>query len=308
MRKAVIFLGNGINQCSKGVSWSGLMKELRNMTSPPIADVPHYAKPYSMLFEEIVLSDGMDEKSIRLKIKEKLGNERPNDLHRKILDLPIADILTTNYDYTLEVAAEGVQPSIGGSPEKRYSLFRNHTVHHKGKTKRIWHLHGELNAHKSIQLGYDDYSGALEGLRLLVTKGRKETHGKSMTRRMWSWKGNEAKSDLISWADAFFSRDVYILGISLDFVEISLWWLLVYRAKHFNEKNKKYPARNKIFFYRFEPRPKSKENEVLLETIRKAQTDLLRAAGVNIVMLNGKDWASFYGKAIDDVASRITVA
>ena len=34
-----------------------------------------------------------------------------------------------------------------------------------------------------------------------------------------------------SWIDNFFTKDIYIIGLNLDFVEIDLWWLLTFRER-----------------------------------------------------------------------------
>ena len=53
---------------------------------------------------------------------------------------------------------------------------------------------------------------------------------------------------LQSWVDLFFTNDLHIFGLSLDFVEIDLWWLLTYRARNkFYKKNTF--IKNQIYYY-----------------------------------------------------------
>jgi hypothetical protein len=41
----------------------------------------------------------------------------------------------------------------------------------------------------------------------------------------------DAGSLAYSWVDVFLRDDIHILGLSLDFVEIDLWWLLVFKER-----------------------------------------------------------------------------
>ncbi len=50
-----------------------------------------------------------------------------------------------------------------------------------------------------------------------------------------------------SWVDLFFSHDIHIVGLGLDFIEIHLWWLLTYRSRVLN--GHKLPRKNKIYYY-----------------------------------------------------------
>ena len=50
-----------------------------------------------------------------------------------------------------------------------------------------------------------------------------------------------------SWIDEFFTNDVYILDLNLDFVEIDLWWLLTFRER--NRIAKKISLQHEIIYY-----------------------------------------------------------
>lgn len=57
----------------------------------------------------------------------------------------------------------------------------------------------------------------------------------------------KAKNQVIeSWIDLFFICDVHIIGLSLEYAEIDLWWILNYRAKLIQDGR---IIKNKIFFY-----------------------------------------------------------
>jgi len=55
-----------------------------------------------------------------------------------------------------------------------------------------------------------------------------------------------------SWIDLFFTKDIHVIGLTLDFVETDLWWLLTYRARSkFYQKGKKQKLNitNRITYY-----------------------------------------------------------
>ena len=53
------------------------------------------------------------------------------------------------------------------------------------------------------------------------------------------------EADNISWIELFFNSNIYIAGLTLDYSEIDIWWLLNKRARLLNEGIK---IDNKIFF------------------------------------------------------------
>jgi hypothetical protein len=50
-----------------------------------------------------------------------------------------------------------------------------------------------------------------------------------------------------SWLDLIFTQDIHIVGLTLDFVESDLWWLITYRARRKLEN--KLMIGNLIFYY-----------------------------------------------------------
>ena len=62
-----------------------------------------------------------------------------------------------------------------------------------------------------------------------------------------------------SKSDLFLTKNVYIVGLSLDFVEIDIWWAITYRARLKLEK--RLPIENSIYYYfpgKYEDSSKSK--------------------------------------------------
>ncbi|MDT3249730.1 hypothetical protein QZQ97_02170 [Serratia sp. root2] len=137
------------------------------------------------------------------------------------------------------------------------------------KNKKVWHIHGALNNPNSIILGYEHYSGYLQSMRGYTTTGSQysnESFNKPLTKRL---KENDVGN---SWIDDFFTKDVYVLGLSLDFVEIDLWWLLTFRER--SRLTKKIKLQHEITYYipdHFYGDPAS-----------KSKVDLLKSVGVKV--------------------------
>jgi SIR2-like domain len=239
-RKKALLLGNGINRLSSDYSWEDLIHGLIEYVSPPrtinIGD-----KPFPLLYEEIVieaLAVTMKEAELKEWIKGDIRKVTPNSLHPLALDCGVSDILTTNYDYSLEEAAAAGGSAVEASEttERKYNLYRRRQV---GELT-VWHIHGERDNPESILLGYDQYSGYLETMRGYVKSGRDDSPGpleKAATGKA---------STPVSWVDVMLSHDVYILGLTLSYVEIHLWWLLTYRARL--KALKDYPIPNRIVY------------------------------------------------------------
>ena len=113
-------------------------------------------------------------------------------------------------------------------------------------------------------LGLDHYGGALaktqsyikgEYFRIQKRNGKDITYANvpSMRERLKSggvlnpddFGFKDSGSGLMSWIDAFFMTNLHIIGITLDFSEIDIWWLLSRRARLLKSKL----ANNKIFYY-----------------------------------------------------------
>ena len=85
-----------------------------------------------------------------------------------------------------------------------------------------------MRAPGSILLGYEQYAGYLQTIRNYVINGMryKDLHLPSLTQRI-----RRQDKSIQTWIDHFFFSDVYILGLSMDFVEMHLWWILDFRAR-----------------------------------------------------------------------------
>ncbi len=290
MKRQVLLLGNGINNIASEYKWLDLVNDLIDFVgATKHIRIAH--KPFPLLYEEIVAHAIKEKRIAEAEIKEfiadKISQFRPNEIHQHIIELRFENLLTTNYDYTLEMASgipENKTPANAGVvKENRYSLFRVARVNQT----RVWHIHGERKAPNSIALGYEHYSGYLQLMRNYVVMGTEKAYQRYFDSLEHRLKTNTVRYD--SWLDFFFTRDIYIVGLNLDFVEMHLWWLLNYRARrtyvtHTSQKNRI------TYFY-----PANYETRI------RDKLDLFRASDVIPRAVKFGDWTSYYHRILDAV-------
>lgn len=243
-RPILLLIGNGPNRLEHQLgspSWDELMKDLAKSTGYKAFNTG--SKPLPLAFEEVLgraaSLSGVGEDHLKARVAEVARRVKGNWFHSTIRELPVSDILTTNYDYAL---TETDSPSdiVPGSTETKYSLFRRQKF--SGTT--VWHIHGEATAPDTLLLGHDHYvrySGRVQQYLRPTTGGVSEPE---------AWRVSDAVSPLAagmsdfealeptpkgyprySWVDLFLTRELHIMGLGMDFSEIILWWLLTIRAR-----------------------------------------------------------------------------
>jgi len=247
--KPVLFVGNDINNTVEGRSWADLVKGLIHQFADSTIKCRN-DDPFPLVYEQIYLCGLRLEKvtagegMIKREIADWVKTIQPNDIHPKIMGLDVGHVITTNYDLTLEKAAD----IYGGEGEKnatfretKYSLFRSR----RAGDKTVWHIHGDLVTPNSINLGYEQYSGYLQHMRDYVVNGkiRPKMGGPLMARL------GASDFQIQSWIDLLFTRDVFIFGFRLDQVEMHLWWLLAYRARKLAEGKLDARQNRIVYFY-----------------------------------------------------------
>jgi len=247
MEDYVFLIGNGINNINTSYTWCNLLKDLIHyIGAEGQIQIDH--KPFPLLYEEIVAQAIRKRKLPEIEIKqfiiEQICKLKPNEIHREIINTQVRHILTTNYDFTLEQVLTSQTDRLkneGTVKENRYSIFR----HHQLEQKHFWHIHGDRNHLSSITLGYEHYSGYLQQMRNYIATGASYTKLtlEPLIRRITPGKFSKT----YSWLDFFFVKDVYIIGLTLDFIEIHLWWLLTYRLRII--RSKKIPRLNNIIYF-----------------------------------------------------------
>lgn len=288
MNEKVILAGNGINRINNSFSWSDLIDNLISFIGAE-GQINKDNKPFPLLYEEIVIeamkNRGIEEKEVKKFIATETSKLHQNSIHEEIAKSNVSNILTANYDFTLENAIKkSAETSDKGKiKQTTYSLFR----HTENDSKKIWHIHGDARISTSIMLGYEQYSGYLQKLREYVLGGKLY---KSYSTDSIKTKFENNSFEYDSWIEFFFTHDIHIIGLTLDFVEMHLWWLLTYRARR---KHKSFPINNKIFFYY-----NSESHKEI-----KHRLELLKSCDVVPFSINTKkDYEKFYLNAIKKIA------
>ncbi|MFT4682508.1 MAG: hypothetical protein ACI898_001602 [Flavobacteriales bacterium] len=282
--KHALLVGNDINNINNSESWENLLANIQIFCGVQIEN-PGYKKPFPLFYEEIFLSAKRskvkNEFALKQFIAKSIDGIKSNSIHERIRNLAVEDIMTTNYDFTLEGISSPKLTSV--MTERKYSIFRQFTSGHQ----RFWHVHGDTKKPSSITLGFEQYGGQLQTLRNYIATGPIYKN-KKIPKTAFSIRFRQNPDQkLFSWSDLFFTNHVHILGLGLDFVESDLWWLLTFRSRLIHQR--KIAETNQIYYYT----PKSRQ-----ET-DKAKLDLMIAIGLKLVVVDAPDRRSYYNKVID---------
>lgn len=254
-----LFVGNGINrtELNHGVSWIDLLQRISDRFGIN-TDLQNDLKPFPLTFEEMLYTKiGRNDfhnklKNLKIAISEIFAEDAngliEGEIHRGIMECGINEIITTNYDYNLELSVmqNFIQEKAlysRNNQESKHSLYRGYNIN--GITVR--HIHGELKHNRnitptdlsypeeSIMIGFDHYADYFAKIQAVI-RGESGKH-----------KDEEKKSLLIRlrdgqtgklWTDLFFTHKLIFAGFSLDFSENHLWWLLTKREELKRESNK----------------------------------------------------------------------
>ena len=219
-------------------------------------------------------------------------------IHAKLAALPAMHLLTTNYDRaTVEsfLGSRGLE-NAGSVPEKRYSVFRR-----VSRERTVWQIHGSQATPQSIMLGYEHYAGYLEQMRRYVTRSatyqRRRLPG--LTRR----RARGGLGRVLSWVDLFFVCDIAVLGLSLDFVEMHLWWLLTYRARQ-RATCPEWTTNHIAYFSPPESLEVTDHQEDKIARRRRLLA-MLEAADVEVIesAASSTNWSTYYSRSIGEVGA-----
>lgn len=333
--KNALLIGNGVNllDTRQSFSWGELLNELK-INYDINVDLDNVFKPFPLAFDEMLHQKpgSTDFKSkikvlkqrIRNSIDNQLNGKRGfNDHHRKIASLPYNDILTTNYDYSLqksltsEFLSEKVKRAVNRQ-ERKFSLKRTYSFN----DKKIWHIHGELYdsrslsehskyyAEESIMIGYEHYTSYLERIQESINgkSGSQKAENQSLLIRL--------RDGVISpyWTDIFFTHNLDIIGQGFDFSENHLWWLINFRANSMRTTKPKHKVKinNRIrFFYpRINGQDQIDLNEININkiiekknTVQKAKAiaEVLKSFKVEPIQITADSYKDFYNSFIERI-------
>lgn len=293
MKNTVLF-GNGINRLStNAVSWDGLLDEIKGENRFSNGSLPN-----TMVYERIFMgkhkaseSQRIDELVIKSKIASSLAEQESNEVFKLLGDMNFEHYLTTNYDYAFEKALAITPDKL--SSEEIFSLRRKRKYKSNIGTKYLWNIHGEIDSPKSIMLGLDHYCGSVSKIDAYVKGNYKYfVDGEPIPIMSMDKKLESGSFCYTSWVDLFFSSNLHIIGLSLDYSETDLWWVLNKRAR-FAADNL---VKNNIFFY--------------VDYIDEQKRGLLESFDVNVVVTEviDKDYEGMYRSAISKMfASQISI-
>ena len=175
-RKKALLIGNGVNllDSEQSFSWGALLQSLKKVNRI-IVDLDNVFKPFPLAFDEMQhLKSGESnfklnlmnfKKGIKNEIERLLKDKRGyNNYHQKLASLDYDDVLTTNYDYSLENSLNSNFKSIKiesaqNKQERKYSLKRCYKL--PEYKLRFWHIHGELfnsRSYSDDNFGYPEES------------------------------------------------------------------------------------------------------------------------------------------------------
>lgn len=237
--KPAILLGNGINLLSDNRSWKTLLRNLSEQFQINVRI--NKEKAFPLIFEELLFrsireyQETLD--SFKLQINNELIGLTNNEYHDRLMKIKCSEYLTTNYDYSLErVYESNFDRSNRNSRETKYSIYRHNII---GEDNKIWHIHGELNhgikrdsLHESIMIGNEHYGDYHRRVHEIL-----KPPGSILA---------ALENERDSWPKRFFTHDIHIVGLSLDYSETHLWWILNYRARLQKEFGQ---LPNKIFYH-----------------------------------------------------------
>lgn len=296
MEHTVLF-GNGLNQLGRkesSVSWSKLLKDIASNFDYEIIGMD--SKPYTMIYEELLLKGRSTELELKKEIASALGNPIKNKFYDRLKMLNLDNYLTTNYDFSFE---NTFISHLNSKQEKLYSIRTYVECIDENSIKRpkIWHIHGDMERLKSISLGLNHYCGTVGKMDDFFKGNYEFQEDKKIVRleSLVSKLTGKNKWDHRSWIELFFTTNIHIVGLSLDYSEIDLWWLLNRRARPQNFQTK--DVTNTITYY----------DIVKDQGIANGKKELLEANGVEYrsYTLIDDNWNKAYDEIFFDMEKAI---
>ncbi len=310
-KEKVLLVGNGINRAFGGEEWSSANLLYRLSESASGSDeLNSYYKPFPLAFEELITkrvppnaADAYDDclKDLKDRIAKELKNIPVNEAHRMIArGSKYRTVLTTNYDYSLERAYSEKIRHVTDFREMCSEISNReilHSLHRRYEFAdgqfSVWHIHGEIDDQKfsksktiktsnSILIGHSQYINYVNKIYSFITQAYKDPQyrDKNILREAWIY--------------FLFYRDIDIIGLSLDFFEIHLWWMLNlrYRINKNNTVTYYYPETSKNSTN--EKWASELNADIKLETI----TEMLKAFGVKTKPVTCDSYDDFYCKVL----------
>lgn len=299
-RPQVLFVGNGMSRAFGGSSWEDIIQEI-NYTQTELREIKKAPFPLQAV---IATGDKVDCGAVEIGEKlKKPTNTAMLKYMGQLVDMPFDSILTTNYSYELEQAAD---PDFlkGKGRFRKYaahtpavkrveSQFLMHSYYHIPREKgacNIWHIHGEANKPNSMIFGHYYYGNLL--FRYQEYFRRRDSAYENYQQR-------HRDLPVRSWLDYFIMADIYVLGCGLDFSEMDLWWLI-------NRKKRERAETGRL--YHIEPyNPANRIKENLLRAFECTQLSCGTVIDDRTCKGEARQevYRKFYGMAIETIRERL---
>lgn len=233
-----LLIGNGLNRTYQNEipsrflpapSWSEALKKLAVYAGLNISDIER--KPLTLVFDEILLkSNGSEVSKVEL---QKYMSELIGRTVNKALDevfYPLTkQVLTTNYAglhaLNFDKTYLAMRP-IDAIKENSFSLFRYYTTQNK---RNLWFINGNTHTPTSLTLGYRQYARYQAQIKNYLSSGAEYAKTKIKNSPLFRAIPNfdfESSGEPYSWVDVFLRDNIQVVGLSMDYTESILWWLL----------------------------------------------------------------------------------
>ncbi|KKL62521.1 hypothetical protein LCGC14_2184360 [marine sediment metagenome] len=310
-----LLVGNGLSRTTKnGYSWEKVVKSLASKANMKY-DKNDNTVPFPLLYEKFFLNctkmhynEDVDKKQHGTKkqdyedeykkqyVAKPMEDIPHNEFHKQIASAGFKHIITTNYDYCIQYSVmKDWNPSYSKKDETRYRLYKRHLL---GNTN-IWHIHGEINKHKTIMLGQEHYSGALSHMRHYIL-GDNKKHSAFAKMRDFDTRPEEK----YSWTDVFLRDNVHIVGLGLDFCEIDLWWLLVIKERIRSKKlDFPFPIEHKVgeTYYYYRDKDLDEKEEIDRISMLKSLGVKTMPIPLNKDIWDQDTWNEYYQKVLNKI-------
>lgn len=286
-RPQVLVIGNGLCYGSS-VAWHDLITGVAREGADPARYDNDEKTGFHLPNTVMTLATSIVEDSARHSRYVEILDRKayaPNAKLQALLAMPFDAVLTTNYSYEAEAELYGKYPGLSRGGKLRYAASaveekdRRYLLHTFNRLKPgapdVWHIHGELRCPSSIVLSHDEYARLIHDI---IAHNRQ---------RADDYRRYEQDLSFTSWVDYFLMGDVSILGLTMDFAEFDLWWLL---GRRLREKG----GCGKCVFYE----PEKKGSYYKQAALRDAGV-CVKTCGVNIDA--GGSYEEFYQRAIDEI-------
>ncbi len=253
--KTIIF-GNGLNLLNGYSTWNSLLKkiddskdiaripntlqfeaEVLSLPERELVDFTYYGKSITYNGKQHTYSID-SEKRLKADIAKEMESYRGNDLYSRIASMvDISHYVTTNYDDVMlrTLIQKGFTEYEHNKIENTYSLRRRVSLESGKSRKHIWNIHGEISTPQTIMLGLHQYCGSVGRIteylngKYSYSVDKEQKIVPSIKERL---DGLTRGDDFpFAWVDLFFISDIIIIGFSLLYEEIDLWWILTRRKR-----------------------------------------------------------------------------